>query len=305
MSSSMETPVKLPAAMWVAVLLPSMLAAVLEVSRELGGPAAPVGAATLALLWLFTTLPMAAMAVGLRGLAARAGGGSPPEVQAALEAVARAEQVAARSAQAQAQLQALLLERSAPQDPGDKVPRGAARRSALLAAGLGAVFVLAAVGLAGVFAGPAAAPRAVHIHPAFAVFADGARVGYDDPAFDLTQRRVLRAHLHTGDGYPGVMHIEGGPGLTLAAFFRDGLGAELTEQRLVLDEVVHGGARYEENTTHRLRLFVQPAGGTWAEVKPIVGYVPRDHDRLLVSFGDERGAALEAQKAAVPSRFPP
>lgn len=305
--TEMERPSPLPTLVWVAVLLPSMLVALFEVSRELGGPAAPVDVGVLAVLWAFTTLPLAAFALGLRRTLARGSGpGAPPEIQAALEAVVRAEQLASRAWTSQARLDALVRQGAqAAAVPPDMVPRAAARRTTLLACGLVAVFLLAAGALGAVFTAPVEG-RPVHIHAAFAVWADGEHVEFTDPAFDLARRGVVRAHLHVADGYPGILHIEGKPGLTLGEFFRDAVGATLTEEGLVLDVEVHGGRSYQENETHRLRLLVAPGGGEgWSEVKPVASFVPRDGDRILLSFGAERGAALAAQEASVPTRFPP
>lgn len=304
--TEMDTPTPLPALAWVAVLLPSVFVAGFEVSRELSGPAAPVPLATLALLWLFTTLPTAALVLAMRrSLARQRGPAPPPEVAAAIEAVSRAEAFAARSFQAQAQLHAVVQAQGAPAAPADMVPRTTARRTTLLACGLVALFLISVGAFGAVFSGPAAAPRFDHTHAAFAVWVEGQQVPFTDPAFDLTLRGVQRAHLRVGDGYPGILHLEGKPGLTLAAAFKDAMGATLAEDTLTLDEAVHGGKTFQENATHRLRLLVAGGSGDWAEVKPVTSFVPRDHDRLLISFGDERGAALAAQEASVPTRLPP
>lgn len=302
-----ETHVPKPWPPWpvLAAATPSLLVALLEVLRELGAWVPQVAAETLALLWLFTTLPALFVLWGLRAAASQPGGEGGADLGKALDAIARAEQVAVNAGQTQALVEALLRERAERGAAEGSVPRAAARRSAVLAAVVTAGFLLAAGGLAYAFVTAPAPPRPVHIHPAFAVFAEGERIAFEDPAFDLAARGTPRAHLHVNDTWPGIFHLEGPPGVTLAEAFDWGLASTLTEDALVLDGAVHGGRAFREDATHRVRLFVAPAGGdAWREVKPVTTYVPQDHDRLLLSFGNSWGPALDAERATVPARFP-
>ncbi len=143
----------------------------------------------------------------------------------------------------------------------------------------------------------------VHLHAAFAVFVEGERVNFTDPAFDLQNSGFLRAHMHNPD--QDSMHIEGAPGLTLSEFFWLSLGSELHQGRLRLNVPVHDGVVYEDSENMTLRVFVAPNGShNWARLPHIDGYVMRDHDRILVTYGNAEGDALLAELSAVATTFP-
>jgi hypothetical protein len=284
--------------------VPSAILALVEIVRELGGPTLPVDLPTMGLVWACTTLPLALLVLALhRALATQRGPSTPPEVAQALEAVARAEAMAQRSFQAQAQLHAALQAQGAPPVPVDMVPRRTARRITLLACALVALFLLTAGALAVVFTGPAAAPRAEHAHAGVAVWVEGGQLDLPGAVLGQAHRAAPAAHTDPGPS-PGVLHLGAVPGTTLGEALRQAAGIEVGEDSITLP-AAHGGSTHVANATHALRLFVAREGQAWAEQRPIAGFVLRDHDRLLLTFGDARGAALEVQWASVPDRFPP
>jgi hypothetical protein len=226
-------------------------------------------AAVAALVW-----------AGLRSSLARVEG-NDPAVAAALRAVADAERRL----------------REAP-PPSGPARAGGGLRFFLL----GAAAATLLLGSAWAFA---AAPRdeaLVHHHAAWALFVDGERVNYTGVAYDLSSTGFVRGHLHSPN--QDILHIEGTPGLTLADFVRGSLGGELTDTSIRLD-AGHGGAVHAKSGNRTLQLFVaHDGGGAWVEQARIASYRPRDHDRILLTFGVPDEAALREQLGQVGFRFP-
>lgn len=143
----------------------------------------------------------------------------------------------------------------------------------------------------------------VHLHATFAVFANGERINFTDPAFDLQSSGYLRAHMHNPD--PASMHIEGEPGLTLSEFFQLALASEISRDSMTLHPEVHGGVTYTSEGNQTLRVFVAPNGGNqWTQLPHVSDYVMRDLDRILITYGNASGEELAAQFATVPTEFP-
>ena len=148
-------------------------------------------------------------------------------------------------------------------------------------------------------------PGEIHHHIAIAMYTDGERVDFDNRAFDLSTTQYLRAHLHVPSDPDSILHVEGLPGVSLARFF-ESIQITTSSSKVTLHPVVHGGAAYENNSTHEWQVLVdkcadgpdnwEPAGGKF-------GYEPGQHDRVLMTF-TARGATVEQladQTGAVPT----
>lgn len=294
--SDKAAPPSLPTWVLLACLAPGVLAGALFVQEHLGGLAVGVPPRVLLVLALLVTVPVALLAVGLRGVMGRVG---DADVKAALEAVAAAERVARESGAAIAKAEAALQAQAAARAPGGPAaPRGQPRVALVGGGLLVALLLLGAGALGGAYLRPSleAAPI-IHEHATFALFVDGARVAYTDPVFDMSQRAFLRAHLHVPD--QDVVHLEGTSGVTMATLVERMLLGRLEPGRLVLDDVVHGGRVLEDNATHRLQLHVSKAGGPWMRVHDVPGYPPRDLDRVLLTYGTGDPAEIARQQDAV------
>ncbi|HSG50043.1 MAG TPA: hypothetical protein VLA43_19620 [Longimicrobiales bacterium] len=314
--SEAPVPNRVPSLVYVAPLVPTFLVMLLFVLGELGAGVPRVSTGVLLYAWLFSTVPLALLAVGVRSLSVRLRGeGLEMDMARTSHAITWAEGTVERARLLLEEADALLEQRIRAREALDAAPGADAkeekgrRRGSRTGVGRGvavaAVVVLVALAGAAGWAlnGLPEAPEQVHLHAAFAVYVDGERVEFTDPYFDLGRSGFLRAHLHAPD--QDIMHVEGEPGLTLEEFFRLSLRAELDQGALRLDEEVHGGLTVVDNATHPLRLFVAPdGGGAWSQVLHVPGYVMHDRDRILLTYGNATGAELEAQFASVSRSFP-
>ncbi|GEM_PF-6660436 len=298
-----DDPVPRPHPLFVAACIaPILLVALLELLREAGVWDAGLSTRALLAVGLLVTIPPLTVALGWSAMARRAKGISPEVVQA-FEAVARAEQAAALAMQAVAQAEARVADASLSREPGQDAARRRRARAlaaaALLAAGL---VVVAGVAVAFSMANRDLPP--VHEHAAFAVFVNGTQVDYELPAFDFALHPYQRAHQHVGEGFPGTIHMEGAPGVTLAEFFDRGLDTRLAPDGIWLDAAAHGGHGYRGNDTDGLHVFVVHPGGEWMVAPGGPAYQPQNHDRILVTFGPLDVTEILKEEAAVPVRFP-
>lgn len=303
---------------WIAfaLLSPTLLVAFLVGMHQVGGP--KLGdPATLLLLWLFGTVPVALFAIGVRGM--RLGSGAEQDVQSAMAALARADQVAMQSGQALQRVEAFLAAKAAERkaaSAGAAMPIAVStggRRGFIALASL--VFLVGAGGLGAVFA-YASIEDPIHEHAAFAVYVDGERISFESDAFDFGTTGFMRGHVHVQnradtpyhDGQ--IIHIEGEPGLTLREFFEKSLKSELGIRSLKLDDAVHGGRLLQEKDGATLQLWVAApdADGTtgdgWRLVDDPPDYVPRDQERLLLTFGKNSPGELATMWQSVPGAEP-
>lgn len=290
---------RLPLPLLLAPLAPTVLLAAFEAGRELRlWPG--VDLATALLLWLFATLPLALLVLGLRRMQPRRPEAVTDETRGAFEAVARAEQTVA-AASATLQSAQVAFARIAEGRAGDVKPRS---RAPVWAA-LGLAFVLASGGLAYAITQGERLP--VHIHAGFALFVDGDHLAFLDPAFDVRERGIIRGHVHVADNPPGILHLEGrsGDDFPLAQALRDAVSVNITDDAMVLDEIAHHNRSLTSQGDARLQLFVaHDAGATWEPVWPIASYHVKNRDRVLLTFGAPTDEELQAQLAAVPWRIP-
>ena len=193
--------------------------------------------------------------------------------------------------------------RAATAAPGPAAPPARKVGRAALVAMLIASFLVASGGLAYAFLqvpeeNVPSTTGLFHVHATFAVYVHGERLNYSHPAFDLSERGYLRSHLHVDD--PDVMHVEIVRGQTLGDFLELATATRLEKGALILDDLVHGGARHETGPEGTLRVFVaHDKGDAWEELDDAPGYVIRDGDRFLVTYGNAPAEELAAQQASV------
>ena len=287
-----------PPLLVAAAAAPALLVATAELLRESGLWDAGLSWRALVLVALLASIPPVLMLAAWRRVAGRAQG-SPPELASAFHAIASADQAAARAAALLAQAEERFADASLARSP--PTPRRRAR-SLALAGALALLLVVGGAAVAFSLAGHDAPP--IHQHAAFAVFVNGTAIGYEDAAFDFAQRPYLRAHEHVGEGFPGVIHLEAAPGVTLAEFFERALDTRLAPDGIWLDAARHGGQGFRGNESDGLHVFVVHPGGEWMVAPGGPAYAPQDHDRILVSFGPLSVEEILREEAAVPVQFP-
>lgn len=143
-------------------------------------------------------------------------------------------------------------------------------------------------------------PSEYHIHVDFALYINGERFNFSRPRFDvsnaLPKGRFAHMHIANPDG-DKVIHVHA-KDVPLTWFF-EGIRMNVTSNCLAAEE----GERHcnNINMTHNttLKVFVQNFGGNWKQIENFEEYVPLDLDRILVTYGDEDAAALQAQMQSV------
>lgn len=148
-------------------------------------------------------------------------------------------------------------------------------------------------------------PSEIHHHVAFAMFTDGQRVDFDNRALDLSQTQYLRAHLHVPSDPDSILHVEGLPGVSIARFF-ESIKIQTSDSKVTLSPVAHGAPIYENNATHEWQVWVDACADgpdNWESKGSMFGYVPRQHDRILMTFTARGNTAeqLADEMAAVPT----
>ncbi len=143
------------------------------------------------------------------------------------------------------------------------------------------------------FAGPAVNPDPNHTHADFAVFIEGEKFNFADPAYmsgttDESDpehtRRDPFLHLHDGIGY--VIHRHK-PGLTVGEFFAS-LGFKMDEACLTTD----AGEQYCSEGVKRWRMFVNAEEKPW---NPQFAF--NDLDQILLTFGADEDEVRREFKA--------
>ena len=144
------------------------------------------------------------------------------------------------------------------------------------------------------------APDAVHYHANFALYINGQREQfkasryYTEEAMCTAETESIpaeRAHMH--DNINSVVHVEDSA-VTWGQFFEN-LGWTLGDGLLqTADGVVYTASGND-------KMHVMLNGQDYTGLGNIANFVIKDQDRLLVSFGDESGAAIKQQYSTVPS----
>lgn len=181
------------------------------------------------------------------------------------------------------------------------------------------VVVLAIAGL--ILALPKATPlKFAHEHPSFALFIEDQAVSFNDRAYDASEVSG-RVHMHLAAGDPVKMntwHVEsnfpnGVPDLTLAQIFEI-YGVTFRQGYLKLDtKDGHNGTEWADAGAKTWRVYVSKlvANETGNVRQPFVqlpgdysAHVPRDLEKILITYGDLTPAQVEAQQAQVPDAKP-
>lgn len=154
------------------------------------------------------------------------------------------------------------------------------------------------------------APKTIHWHAALKMFNEDEEISFKSCAFDLNPCQgfqgtgFARGHLHVSERPVQVVHIEGLEGLTLGIFF-ESIGVQVGSEKVVLDQVIHGGRSFPNNGTHTWQFWVnhcQESPDTWALEPRFQKYQPRQHDRMLAIYSNQTAlAAHKAKMDLVPS----
>ncbi|MHB8604296.1 MAG: hypothetical protein ACYDCK_03490 [Thermoplasmatota archaeon] len=156
------------------------------------------------------------------------------------------------------------------------------------------------------------APTAIHEHATFAIFAEGTRVSFRDPAYDFTQGFSAAEHMHSLPGSGDVndtIHIEGTfpggvPTWTLKDFFAQ-YGLIITPTSMKLDTLGgHNGTLYTATANDTLRVFDSiVASGVRQPFALVPGdatkLVPRDEMEILITFGHADATELASEEAHI------
>ncbi|MBI4894701.1 MAG: hypothetical protein HY833_03125 [Candidatus Aenigmarchaeota archaeon] len=129
-----------------------------------------------------------------------------------------------------------------------------------------------------------------HIHADFQIYLDG------DQITPLERRYYVRGpymHVETGPGEGVVIHMHA-TNSPLSIFFRS-LGMSLNSECFRLDN----GKDYCNSGTKTLKMFVKKEFGDWEENRQFHTYIFQNHDRILITYGDETAEELQAQKDSV------
>ena len=152
------------------------------------------------------------------------------------------------------------------------------------------IIALATVGLSSPQRNPPPEVGAVgstHIHAFFKVYVNGEQLDFTQGKYLLKSRY---AHIH--DREPGdIIHIHA-TGVKLGFFF-DTLGIRFTSSCLTLDD----GEQFCNQGVNTLKIFVNNNPNDDFE-----NYLPRDGDRILISYGSESPEAVRAHLDTVVSR---
>jgi hypothetical protein len=164
---------------------------------------------------------------------------------------------------------------------------------------LGALIIL------GIRVAAYAPEKKIHYHANFAVYINGQREQFKNPAFyeetamcanenkgdEASNNPNERAHMH--DNVNNVVHVEDSA-VTWGNFFEN-LGWSLGATTLVTDN----GTVYQEQGQNKLYIILN--GQDYTDLGGIASRVIKDQDRLLLSYGSENTQIVMAQYKAIPS----
>lgn len=149
-----------------------------------------------------------------------------------------------------------------------------------------------------------------HEHAAFAIFTNGQRVRFDDPAYDASQISG-KVHMNVSEPDGGaIWHLEGQfllaqPNLTLARILGQ-YGLHFEQGLLILDRHDgHNGATWPDEKPDAWHLFVSNrTSGVRNAFQEIVQnytkYIPRDGDQVLLTYGSPTPVELAREEAVIP-----
>lgn len=136
-----------------------------------------------------------------------------------------------------------------------------------------------------------------HSHADFKVYLNGQAYDFSQEKYmsgNVSGRRIDRSpftHLHDMNGK--VIHKHMG-GITVGTFFSS-LGMSFNSNCFSPGT----GSSYCNSGSATLKMFVQHSGGNWEQNYQFEAYSFSDLDRILISYGSEQQAALQAQMDSV------
>jgi hypothetical protein len=158
----------------------------------------------------------------------------------------------------------------------------------------------------------------VHEHAEFMWLVDGQQVSFRAPDYDFQSGFNDVVHMHTRGGSEGdtsdVLHIEGSyvggnPDWGLKKIFEQ-YGMKVSPGDITFDtKDAHNGSRWVDSGNATWHFLVSKVTGTtrgpFVNITSLVGpdytsYVPRDQDKVLMSYGAYTLADLQRQGSTIP-----
>jgi len=129
-----------------------------------------------------------------------------------------------------------------------------------------------------------------HIHADIQIYLDGEQIT------PLERRYYVRGpymHVESGPGEGVVIHMHA-TNSPLSIFFRS-LGMNFNNDCFRLDN----GKDYCNSGDKTLKMFVKGDFSDWTENRQFHTYVFQNHDKILITYGDETEEEIQAQKDSV------
>ncbi|MCA1813996.1 MAG: hypothetical protein LC624_08600 [Halobacteriales archaeon] len=182
------------------------------------------------------------------------------------------------------------------------------------------VIVVAALVIIGVYWAATHQPppkKFVHEHAAFAWYADGQELSFRSLDYDFASgfQDVVHMHAQGAEGDASdVLHIEGSyvggnPDWTVKRIFEQ-YGMKITPGDITFDSKDgHHGQRFADQGNATWHFLVSKVTGTtrgpFVNISTLAGadytsYVPREQDKILMTYGDLTQAQLAQQEASIP-----
>jgi hypothetical protein len=191
------------------------------------------------------------------------------------------------------------------------MPKQMARYAVYAVIGLA---IVAAVGWAATHQPPA--KKFAHEHAAFSMFVNGQQVDFGSPQYDCRAAQICDAvHMHTASETPEshVLHIEGlylggNPDWTLQKTFEQ-YGFRFAKGDITMDtRAGHDGKEYRDQGNATWRFLVSKVAGEQRQpfqnvtdlVPDYTQYVPREQDKVLMTYGDLTPQQIQQQEQSIP-----
>lgn len=198
------------------------------------------------------------------------------------------------------------LERS---ERAERIERSEKRRDLLKVTAIGVAAILIIAGAVYAFNLLPGGPRTGHEHYVFRIYNETEEIKFDDPWFDFSRTKAVRAHMHfsgpesTNAQY--VIHSESRLGINLRYFFNT-IDVELGPDHVELDGHIHNDARWDDNDTHAWQLWVdgcRDGPDQWVKQERLGSYHPDQHDRMLIVYAPRTAneTTLAVQMTSVPT----
>ena len=182
-----------------------------------------------------------------------------------------------------------------------------------------ALVAIAAIGLAAAVYKPPPVEKFAHEHPAYALYIEGEHVTFNHPDYDARAiNDKVHIHYRGDEASAATWHVEanfpnGIPDLTLQQIFAQ-YGLTFRHGYLKLDtKDGHNGTEWPDRGDHRWRVFVSKVvvGENGNERQPFTEvpgdysqYVPRDFEKILITYGNLTAEQIQMQQQAIPEPRP-